>query len=419
MIIPKFIGSLSQLKEPKLMEAKFAGCIPPQLGNVSNLHTLDLTRNYFITLENLEWLSHLSSLRYLNVTSLNFSKVVNWPQSLSKLTSLVELKLCYCSLPAFNLRSLSFINSSTSPQVLDLYGNSLNSSIFYWIANVSSNFVRIALHSNKLEGPIPDVFTSMLSLVTLDLSSNQLESGIPKGFQNSCSLELLDLRFNKLSENIDSVKTLSCAENTLEMLNLKWNQFCGSLPDFTRFSKLSVLDLSNNQLNGSVSESVGQLFSLEGLYLSENSLTGVITKSDFLNLSCLLDLDLSSSRFSINLSSDWNPPFQLDLLDMSSCKVGPAFPKWILTQTNLTLLSLSNAGLSGSLPIKLWDLFSGLDDLDLSMNQIHGKLPNLSTSLGTIDLSSNILSGALPSISSPTLEYLLLLNNRFSGPLSS
>ncbi|XP_024171698.2 receptor-like protein EIX2 [Rosa chinensis] len=298
-------------------------------------------------------------------------------------------------------------------------GIACNNQTGYVTSNVSSNFVRIALHSNKLEGPIPDVFTSMLSLVTLDLSSNQLESGIPKGFQNSCSLELLDLRFNKLSENIDSVKTLSCAENTLEMLNLKWNQFCGSLPDFTRFSKLSVLDLSNNQLNGSVSESVGQLFSLEGLYLSENSLTGVITKSDFLNLSCLLDLDLSSSRFSINLSSDWNPPFQLDLLDMSSCKVGPAFPKWILTQTNLTLLSLSNAGLSGSLPIKLWDLFSGLDDLDLSMNQIHGKLPNLSTSLGTIDLSSNILSGALPSISSPTLEYLLLLNNRFSGPLSS
>ncbi|XP_024172555.2 receptor-like protein EIX2 [Rosa chinensis] len=104
---------------------------------------------------------------------------------------------------------------------------------------------------------------------------------------------------------------------------------------------------------------------------------------------------------------------------MSSCKVGPTFPEWILTQTSLTGLYLSNAGLSGSLPIKVWDLFSSISTLDLSMNQIHGKLPNLSrTSLISVDLSSNIFSGALPSIS-PMLQELDLWNNMFSGPLSS
>ncbi|XP_062027293.1 receptor-like protein EIX1 [Rosa rugosa] len=420
MIIPKFIGSLSQLKELKLAYANFSGPVPPQLGSLSNLHTLDLSENYDVHSENLEWLSHLSSLRYLNMSYIDLSKVVNLPQSLSKLTSLTELRLLQCHLHDVNLRSLSFINSSTSLQLLDVSRNSLNSSIFYWIANVSSNFVHIDLWDNNLEGPIPDVFTSMLSLVTLDLSSNQLEGGIPKGFQNLCSLESLGLAGNQLSENIeDSVKTLSCAENTLENLYLSDNQFWGSLPDLARFSKLRVLDLSRNQLNGSVPESVGQLSSLETLSLSGNSLSGVITEAHFLNLSRLQILFLYGNRFSINLSSDWRPPFQLDLLDVSSCKVGPAFPKWILTQTNLTRLDLSNAGLSGSLPIKVWDLFSGLDGLDLSMNQIHGKLPNLSsTSLLSLDLSSNLFSGALPSFS-PMLQNLYLSNNRFSGPLSS
>ncbi|KAM5573216.1 receptor-like protein EIX2 [Rosa sericea] len=398
MIIPKFIGSLSQLKELKLADANFSGPVPPQLGNLSNLHTLDLYGNEVVSSENLEWLSHLSSLRYLNMSWLNLSEAVNWPQSLSKLTLLTELQLPSCSLSNVSLRSLSFINSSTSLQLLDLSWNSLNSSIFYWIANVSSNFVHI------------------------DLSSNNLEGGIPKGFQNLCSLESLTLSYNyQLSENIeDSVKTLSCAENTLDTLDLKCNQFWGSLPDFTRFSKLRELDLSSNQLNGSVPESVGQLSSLEHLSLSGNSLTGVITESHFLNLSRLQDLDLSGNRFSINLSSDWNPPFQLThWLDMSSCKVGPAFPKWILRQTNLTQLYLSNAGLSGSLPNKFWDLFSGLDFLDLSMNQIHGKLPNLSTtSLDFLNLSSNLLSGAVPSFS-PMLTDLYLSNNMFSEPLSS
>ncbi|KAM5573196.1 hypothetical protein ABKV19_012969 [Rosa sericea] len=427
MIIPKFIGSLSQLKELKLAQANFSGPVPPQLGNLSNLHTLDLSnsydliRNYVLRSENLEWLSHLSSLRYLNMSYLDLSEAVNWPQSLSKLTLLTELQLSSCNLSDVNLRSLPFINSSTSLQVLHLSGNFLNSSIFYWIANVSSNFVHIDLSSNKLEGPIPDVFKSMLSLASLDLSFNQLEGGIPKGFQNLCSLESLTLYYNQLSENIeDSVKTLSCAENTLETLDLGANGFWGSWPDLKRFSKLRKLYLDSNQVNGSLPESVGQLSSLETLFLSRNSLSGVITEAHFLNLSRLQSLAVSNNHFSINLSSDWNPPFQLtDGLDMSSLKVGPAIPKWILRQTNLTGLSLSNAGLSGSLPIKVWDLFSGLSYLDLSMNQIHGKLPNLSsTSLYFLNLSSNLLSGALPSFS-PMLSELYLSNNMFSEPLSS
>ncbi|PRQ23289.1 putative non-specific serine/threonine protein kinase [Rosa chinensis] len=160
----------------------------------------------------------------------------------------------------------------------------------------------------------------MLSLVTLDLSENQLEGGIPKGFQNLCSLESLALRSNQLFENIQNfIKTLSCVENTLETLELNVNQFWGSLPNLKPFSKLRMLDLGWNQLNGSVPESAEQLSSLEGLYLSNNSLTSVITESHFLNLSRLKILILSSNRFSINLSSDWNPPFQLDWLDMFYC----------------------------------------------------------------------------------------------------
>ncbi|XP_024190242.2 receptor-like protein EIX1 [Rosa chinensis] len=239
IVIPKFIGSLSQLKQLRLRAANFSGSVPPQLGNLFDLHTLDLSYNYDVRSENLEWLSHLSSLRYLNMSGLNLSETVNWPQSLSKLTSITELQLSSCNLHDVNLRSLASINSSTSLQLLDLSYNSLNSSIYYWIANVSSNFVHIDLSSNNLEGPIPDVFTSMLSLVTLDLSSNQLEGGIPKGFQNLCSLESLSLYLNQLSENIeDSIETLSCAENSLDTLDLSFNQFWGYWPDLSRFSKL-------------------------------------------------------------------------------------------------------------------------------------------------------------------------------------
>ncbi|KAM5573898.1 hypothetical protein ABKV19_013439 [Rosa sericea] len=422
IMIPKFIGSLIRLKELKLSRANFSGPVPPQLGNLSNLHTLDLGGNFDVSFESLEWLSHLSSLRYLDISFTDLSGNRNWQQSFSKLTSVIELQLSGCDL-GVNLRSLSSINSSASFQVLDLSSNSLNSLIFYWIANVSSsNLVHIGLGENDLQGPIPDVFTNMASLKFLDLSFNQLEGGIPKSFQSLCSLESLFFAINQFSQNIeDSIKILSCADSTLKNLDLSFNQFWGSLwLDLTSFTKVEFLSLSQNQLNGSLPESMGQLSSLEVLDLSGNSLNGVITEAHFLNLSCLQSLDVSDNpALSINLSSYWNPPFQLNDLNMSSCKVGPAFPKWIQTQRNLAELSINNAGILDSLPEKFLDQFSGLEVLDLSLNQIHGKLPNFSTSLLTyVNLSSNLFSGALPSFP-PTIEYLVLSENMLSGPLSS
>ncbi|XP_040367358.1 receptor-like protein EIX2 [Rosa chinensis] len=422
IMIPKFIGSLTRLKELKLARANFSGPVPSQLGNLSNLHTLDLEGNSDVSFESLEWLSHLSSLRYLNISEIDLSRNRNWPQSLSKLTSVIELQLFECDL-SVNLRSLSSINSSASFQAIDLSFNSLNSSIFYWIANVSSsNLVHIGLSGNYLQGPIPDVFTNMASLKFLDLSENQFEGGIPKFFQSLRSLESLHLEWNQFSQNIEeSVKILSCADNTLMDLDLSQNRFWGSLGlDFTSFTELKFLSLSQNLLNGSLPESIGQLSSLEALDLSGNSLNGVITEAHFLNLSRLQALDVSDNpALSINLSSNWNPPFQLNELYMSSCKVGPAFPKWIQTQRNLTNLCINNAGILDSLPEKFLDQFSGLEDLDLSLNQIHGKLPNFSSSLLTyVNLSSNLFSGALPSFP-PTIQYLILSGNKLSGPLSS
>ncbi|XP_050377333.1 receptor-like protein EIX2 isoform X2 [Argentina anserina] len=400
IVIPKFLGSLSRLKKLRLRECNFSGPLPPQLGNLTNLHILDLSWNRFASLENIEWLTYLSSLRYLGMSKLDFSKFLNWPQSLSKLTSLRELQLSTCNLPDVNPRSISLINSSTSLQFLDLSFNSLNStSIFYWIANVSTNFVQI------------------------DLSSNNLESGIPKGFQNLCSLESLFLSFNNISGNIEgSIKALSCAKNTLEALYFSYNQFWGSIPELTGFSKLRLFDLSSNHLSGSLPESIGQLSSLEILRLNNNYMSGVITESHFRNLSRLQHLRLDDgNHFSMKLSSDWNPPFQLTgELSMAYCNVGPDFPKWTLTQTNIEALYLYSAGISGSLPHDFGDLIPvGLEHIDLSTNQIHGKLPNLSTtSLTSVDLSSNWFSGAVP-LFPPTLRSLDLSYNMFSVPLSS
>ncbi|XP_024165546.1 receptor-like protein EIX2 [Rosa chinensis] len=470
--IPKFIGSLSRLKVLELGSNSFSGSIPPQLGNLSNLHTLDLSWNFVFTSENIEWVSQLSSLRYLNMSFLNFCRAVNWPQSISQLLSLIELRLISCDLPDVDMASLSFTNSSTSLQVFHLSGNFLiSSSIFYWIGNVSRNLVSIGLSYNRIKGTIPDVFTNMDSLLTLDLSSNQLEGGIPKSFRSLCRLENLYLYSNNFSDRLEqSIGNLSCAQDTLKSLylrdNLWWgsfpddltrfvsleelhidnaimsgslpesfqqlsqlrtlslghNRLSGSFPDVTGLALLSSIDLSYNQLNGSLHDSLGQLSSLARIDLSRNSLNVVLTEAHFLNLSKLQYVDVSyNPAFSFHVSLSWNPPFQLYDLKMASCKVGPAFPKWTLTQRELSTLDLSNAGISDSIPDNFWDLACSLPLLNLSINQIHGKFPNLSSrncSIPSIDLRSNRFSGAVPPFHT-NVGAVWLSKNKFSGDLSS
>ncbi|KAK9287956.1 hypothetical protein L1049_016401 [Liquidambar formosana] len=179
--IPKFIGHLTKLRYLGLSGASFVGSIPSQLGNLTNLQYLDLGQNGdFLYAEKLEWLSHLSSLRHLDMTDVNLSKASDWLQTINMLPSLSDLLFHGCQLSAVVVPpSLSFANSSASLAILNLPYNHLSSSIFRWLFNFSASLVHVDLSYNPLQGLIPDEFQNMKSLSHLLLSSNQLEGRIP------------------------------------------------------------------------------------------------------------------------------------------------------------------------------------------------------------------------------------------------
>ncbi|KAF2316405.1 hypothetical protein GH714_041746 [Hevea brasiliensis] len=100
--IPKFLGSMKSLRYLNFSGAGFGGMIPHQLGNLSNLQYLNLEGDgyyyYEIYVENLDWISNLSSLEFLDLSSVDLSKALDWLDAMNKLPSLVELHLSYCSL---------------------------------------------------------------------------------------------------------------------------------------------------------------------------------------------------------------------------------------------------------------------------------------------------------------------------------
>ena len=171
--IPKCIGSLTQLIELKLPGNEFVGSVPRTLANLSNLQNLDLRDNNNLVANGLEWLSHLSNLRYLGLSNVNLSRVVDWPSSISRIPSLLELYLDVCRLPQVNPKSISHLNSSTSLQIISFTSNELDSSILSWVLNVSKVFTSLDLSHNSLHS-VPDGFANitLCQVKRLSLSHN-------------------------------------------------------------------------------------------------------------------------------------------------------------------------------------------------------------------------------------------------------
>ena len=111
--IPKFFGSLSNLRYLNLSNAGFGGVIPHQLGNLSKLHYLDIGDSHYdyrnsLNVEDLEWISGLPFLEYLDMTNVNLSKASNWLHVMNKLHSLSVLLLSSCELLAIDSPTCQF-----------------------------------------------------------------------------------------------------------------------------------------------------------------------------------------------------------------------------------------------------------------------------------------------------------------------
>ncbi|XP_023749447.1 receptor-like protein EIX2 [Lactuca sativa] len=379
--IPRSIGSLTELSYLDLSVNSFYGPIPPEFGNLTNLQHLHLNSVGRCRVEKVEWLSHLSHLQSLRMGGISLAKQNHWVDVILSLRKLSYLSLEGCELSQVMYPySSSFLNSSSSSlsiHTLSLQDNNLTSSMYRWLFPLTSNKLRVLL-----------------------LSGNMLD-GIPKYLGNLCSLETLSISNNSAAVKFpDFLHNLSgCTSLSLQELSAQGSQFTGSFSiEIQKFSSLRYLDLSHNHLNGSISEKLWELPSLRTLDLSFNNLT------------------VPSTYHLSNIS-------YVKYLDLSSCKLlGPRFPKWIIqTLKNLTFLDLSNTGISDTIPLEFWDSWpSQLEYLNLSSNNISGKVPDLSSKFdqySAIDLSSNSFHGPILNVPS-TLSILNLSRNKFSGGIS-
>jgi Leucine-rich repeat (LRR) protein len=244
-----------------------------------------------------------------------------------------------------------------------------------------SNLVELSLDTNELEGPIDSLNDAKLletvylndnsfkgpfnistwedldELVIVDLSNNELYGSFPSSFY---WVEEIDLSNNNLDGIIDPPYDNDEGDTNdlpITRINLSGNDIKGTIP--TQIDKLSSLisfDVSNNALTGNIPSQLGSLTLLESLYLSKNNfLTGTIP--DLHKCDELTELSLAHTNRNGDLFSWIGASLEnLVLLDLHDNKLDSSIPTDLAKLTDLEILLLNRNKLTGIVPTQLGEL---------------------------------------------------------------
>ncbi|GAA0161466.1 hypothetical protein LIER_17776 [Lithospermum erythrorhizon] len=312
-----------------------SGDIPDSLSNCSQLVTLDLSFN------------HLSGRIPSSLKSL--SKLKNLILWLNQLTGEIPEELMY-------IKSLENL-------ILDF--NDLTGSIPASLSNCT-NLNWISLSNNRLSGEIPASFGSLASLAILKLGNNSLYGRIPPELGDCKSLIWLDLNSNNLNGSIPGA------------LSKQSGNIAGQLLTGKRF--VYIKNDGSPQCHGS-----GNLLEFGGIrqealdrLSTRHPCRGLvyrgITQPTFNHNGSMIFLDLSHNQLAGSIPKELGVMYYLSILNLGHNDLSGGIPHELDGLKNVAILDLSYNRLNGSIPQSLTGL-TLLGDIDLSNNNLSGLIP--------------------------------------------
>ncbi|WP_422105659.1 leucine-rich repeat domain-containing protein [Winogradskyella sp.] len=245
------------------------------------------------------------------------------------------------------------------------------------------------------------------------------------------------------SEPVSTWFGVTVSSNQVTGLSMNNNNVNGTLPEsFGDLTNLLSINMRNNGLTGNLPSSFGNLTNLSVLRFSGNAFTGQIP-SGIGSFSNLRDLDFGNNDFSGTIPPELGNLSNLERFSFSGNNLTGSIPPELGNfSTSLWGFYLNDNNLSGELPLSLGNL-TGLMDFRVNNNQLDGDLPNIfsgmldlrflylglnnftgtipdfsnNTDLANLDMNSNFFDGEIP-IALTTLNDLSLVdlrNNRLTG----
>ena len=390
----------------------------------------------------------------------------NIASSIGNLTNLHEINLSNNNLVG---TLPTTIGSLKSLQVLTIVNNSINSTIPLSYAALT-NLTIFLLTDNDIEGTIPLFISSYSNLLQLGLAENYLHGTIPGSLSALSNLQEFSLSGNYFEGSIAECLVTSFANLTdfnvarnfltgslphftpqftpsLKKLSLQVNSFTGTLPiEFGLFKNLTTLQVNNNLLSGELPTTMQYLTNLESFSCANNSMNGTIDVL-FTNNTSILNVIVEFNFFTgnafpyggnyFNFTTTYeaysnllegtipreNVGFQyITYLDIGLNFIESTIPYWVCNITFLDYFYVDKNYLTGTIPKGMGYHGRQLQILYLEDNMLSGTIPMSLTelkSLKELKLQSNQLTGSIPHelIYLPVLSLFMAYSNNLVGPL--
>nr|XP_007143623.1 hypothetical protein PHAVU_007G087300g [Phaseolus vulgaris]ESW15617.1 hypothetical protein PHAVU_007G087300g [Phaseolus vulgaris] len=281
-------------------------CDDEMLNGKSSLVYLDISLNLLSGGLTNCW-ENWKSLIHVNLGSNSLTGMI--PSSMGLLSNLTSFHIhenkLYGEIPSFeNCYSLLIFN---------VRENNFSGNIPNWIPHGAKV---LQLRSNYFTGNIPTYICQMSSLIVLDIANNTISGHVPNCLHNITTLVSSKTSLNKLSfffpmrdgdrytfeDNLELVikgQALEYGKNLhfMSLIDMSSNNLSGTLPlQMFTLTGLCSLNLSHNKLTGKIPDEIGNMNNLESLDFSTNQLWGEIPQT-LSNLSFLSYLNLSFNNF--------------------------------------------------------------------------------------------------------------------------
>ena len=355
-VLAASIGTLTNLVILDVAENQLRGEIPGCIGKLLHLEELYLDKNFFCGDLPVSVILRKAKLG----RNCRVGKQQHEPKSLRipvqwkvpDLKECIEMDKSLLEISKLNLRDCS-LGDDIPPAMLEVLSDcSLCGLLPADLIPISITDIDIA--SNNLVGPVPPQLALFSGLLRLDLSKNRLNGHVP------------DLS----------------ALTTLQDLNLSYNELTGSLPPF-----------------------LATLHTLRNINLSVNHLSGEVPPEYFSHLTELLRWEAASNALSGELPPSASCLTKLILFGMDHNDFVGEIPNSFANMISLRGFVVSHNKLSGEVPNELTSLPS-LQRFEAAGNKLSGHLPNFGTCEGgatdssrlrIINLGGNAFIGEVPS----------------------